>query len=471
MKHAALIVVLWCLPACSQVLEITGGQSSLLNSAGVGVTSYFANSTATLGAGIVNGHLAFGASDTFPFRGYQVTAGDAAFGFGVQGVGGLGIVSRGLTITRQSPTTTSSAFVGATGLGYTLPFFSALQPAHAGAGLYWQHRAGQFQFAGLSAFSGNQKTAAASIGGVWRQFQFAVAGGLLAGQRTATGQATYSPSRAFSITAMRQDLFWNNQRAAVNSVSAFSSLGRLNLHGAAIDSKSNIRILAQSAGGSLRFGFATLGSDFYQSNGQRLWMQSAHEDFRHWNFSQSFSSSGALHSFGFGGGFHNNHFAFSVGHAVQFLPFGRGFQNVTQVSIGFKLPHSDTHISLQVSMLPTGPAYTVGGNTFVNGPLKTEPGQHEQHAAHRNSAGRYVITGTVLDKSGLPVDGAAVALGSQVVYADHAGRFVARFRNVKPVAVQVRPDEFAAPGNWAVVSAPMFVQPGSNFQIVVGRQP
>jgi hypothetical protein len=464
---AVAFLILLALNASAQVVELQAGTSTLLNASGAGANIYLPNSTATIGAGIVDGRFAFGASDTFSFHGYQITAGDSSFAFSAGTAGGLGIATRGLEIARRSPDSDVAAFVGATGLGYSLPFFSAIQPAHVGAGIYWSHRTRRhFQFSALSAFSGNQKTAAFSTGASWAKFQFAAAAGMLAGQKTATGQATYSPSRAFAATASRQELFWQGNRATVNSISAFSNLGHLNIHGAAIDSNSNVHVLAESAGASLRLGFAQFGGDAYQSNGQRINTQNVQENFRHWNFSQSFSESGPLHSYGFGGGYHNNRVAISVGQSVQFLPFDNGFHQVTQISISIRVPHSDASVSAQVSLLPTGAAYTMGGNSFVNGPLKLEQAGPRRHAAHRN-VGRYEIRGVVLNKSGLPEEGAAVALGDQLVFTNHAGQFVARLRKAHPVAVQVRPEEFLTPGKFTVVRAPSTATPGTTITIEV----
>lgn len=456
-----LIIAVLCLPAIAQTIELQGGQSTLLGASGGGAELYLPGHDAKLGLGVVDGRFRFGASDQFSFRGFDVTAGDSSFAYSAGGAGGLGIQSRGLTITRQSPDTALSAFVGATGLGYDFPFFAALSATHMGAGLYWAHQAHKIHFAGLAAFAGNRKTAALSADGRWREFHFAAAGGLLAGQRTFTGDIEYRPSRAFNAGFARQELFWQGQRATVNSVSAFSSLGPVTLHGAAIDSQSNRNVLAVSAGAGVRVGFANFGSDFYESNGQRLWMQSAQQNFRHWNLTQSFSESGPQHSFAIGAGYHNNRASISIGHSVEFLPFAGGFNQVLQISISIKIPHSDSNVSAQVAMLPTGANYTVNGNSFVNGPLKFEDSGPRQHASHKSAAGRYSVTGIVLSKSGLPVVGAAIALGGQVVYTDHSGKFTARFRKAKSIPIQVRPEEFAAPGKWRVVNAPTTAQPGA----------
>jgi hypothetical protein len=462
MRRAAIIVLLFSLPAIAQTIELQGGQSTLLGASGGGAEIYLPNSDVKLGAGVVDGRFAVGASDTFSFRGATITAGDSAFSYSAGGVGGLGIAVRGLTITRQSPDNSVSAFAGATGLGFDMPFFSATTATHAGAGLYWSHLARhKVHFAALAAFAGNQKTAAVSADGRWRQFHFAGAGGILAGQRTFTGDLEYRPSRAFNAGFARQELFWQGQRATVNSLSAFSNLGPFSLHGSAIDSQSNRNVLAVSAGAGVRAGFASFGADFYQSNGQRLWTQSVQQNFRHWNLSESISESGPQHSFGFGAGYHGNRGSISVGQAIEFLPFAGGFNQVLQIAVSIKIPHSDSNVSAQISWLPTGANYTVNGSSFVNGPIKFE-GQSgpRQHITHKN-AGRFEIHGVVLSKSGMPVVGAAIDLGGQTVYTDHTGHFNARFRKAKPVPVQVRPQDFAAPGRWVVLSAPTTAQPGA----------
>lgn len=452
--------------AHGQLLEISGGDSSLMQGAGGAVKAYLPGSTITAGAGIVDGHFAVGFSDEFDWRKSHVTAGDSSFGYAVENVGGAGIQVRGLSIQRQQGNQSFAAFAGSTGVAYSLPFFNTGTNQHAGAGLFYRRKVRRLELSSLAAFDGGKRTGLASAAYQGRWFRFAGGGGYLAGQKTATGLLDITPVHALHFVAMRQDLFWQNQRATINSASAFASIGRFNLNATTLVGRSAGRNVAgQSLGASIRFGVVAVQSNFFQSNGQKMYTQGVSETFRHWRFSQSLSGT---RNISFGGGYQNNRFSVSLDHAVAFLPFaGRQFTQVTQVSFSIRL--RDTRIALQTMLLPTGPAYTASADSFVRGPLDIQGTQAAQRS-HGHSAGRFLIRGVVLDKSGMPVSGAAVQLGAATVYSDTRGRFMARVRKAAPVALAVLPEQFTADGTWRVVSAPNCAAPDSEVTIQIERK-
>jgi hypothetical protein len=472
-----LIAVVCCLPAGAQILEVTGGQSTLFEGAGAGVTAYLPNSILKLGAGIADGQGAFGLSDTFPWHGYTVTAGDSAFSYAVDNAGGVGIQSRGLSIAKQLPDETLAAFAGTTGMGYSLPFFTATKSQHAGAGFYYRKRAGRWQFSSLEAFAGGQRTAMESAAYTGRWFHLSGASGLLAGQRTTTGVFDAQPVKALHFTAMRQDIFWQGQSATINSANGFAGVGRFTASATALTGNSaGHKVSGQSLGASVRLGAATFRTNLYRSNGESILQQSAAENFRRWRFTQSVSGSGGQHSFAAGAGYQGNSLIVSVDHSVQYLLFGGGFQQVTSVSLSFRVPRTDTRVSLAATMLPSGPPlYTASADSWIHGPLNIQGSS--QPAGWRTShsaGGRYVIRGVIVDRDGTPVSGAAVALGGQLVFSDSTGGFYARYRKQKPASVALRPDEFATPGTWVVISAPEYATPSGesspSIQIVVEKK-
>ncbi len=472
MLRALLISLLFSIPASAQVFQIAGGDSTLMQGAGGAITTYLPNQTITTGAGIADGRFAFGASDQFLFRGLTVTAGDNNFGYSVDGAGGVGLTSRGISISRASVDQSFGIFGGAAGLGYNFPFFNAVGPLHAGGGIFYHKRVNRWQLSSLAAIAGTQRTLLQSASIVTGKFHFAAGGGLLAGQKTVTGLLDYRANKHLDFSGSRQDLFWHDERATVNSASALANFGAFTFHSTALTSASAGRNLAGlSAGGSYRVGFAQLQSDFYESAGQKIFSESVSENFRHWNFQQAVSMAGTQRTFSLGGGYHGNRMSFAIGHSVEFLPFANGFEQVTSISVSFHIPHTDTSVNLATTLLPTGPLFTASGSSFVQGPSKSLSTPHVSQPG-RKRTGAFSIRGRVVDSSGKAVSGAAIQLGRTVVFTDSTGQFSFRARRAQCITVRVLPEEFAAPGTWQADSAPVTATPtrdSAEISIVVRR--
>ena len=87
-----------------------------------------------------------------------------------------------------------------------------------------------------------------------------------------------------------------------------------------------------------------------------------------------------------------------------------------------------------------------------------------------------VVQGTVVDESGVMVDGAAVDVGGSTVFTDSRGRFFVRRSSRRVTALTVLVDEFLATGRFEVVSSPAAVTPQLEresvpVRIVVRRVP
>jgi hypothetical protein len=72
---------------------------------------------------------------------------------------------------------------------------------------------------------------------------------------------------------------------------------------------------------------------------------------------------------------------------------------------------------------------------------------------------RYIVQGTVVDESGVPVDGAALVVGSSTLFTDSRGRFFVRVGSTRPAPVKVLLEEFLTTGRFEVVTAPRTVKP------------
>jgi hypothetical protein len=87
---------------------------------------------------------------------------------------------------------------------------------------------------------------------------------------------------------------------------------------------------------------------------------------------------------------------------------------------------------------------------------------------------RYVIRGSVRDEEGNGVEGAAVEIGSEVVFTNSTGEFFLRVGRPTRTAVRVLLGEFLLPGQWEILSAPAEVEAGSETRpgvAIVLRRP
>jgi hypothetical protein len=74
---------------------------------------------------------------------------------------------------------------------------------------------------------------------------------------------------------------------------------------------------------------------------------------------------------------------------------------------------------------------------------------------------RYVVRGTVRDEIGNPVEGAAIEIGTDVVFTNSTGQFFHRLGRPGRLPVKVSTAEFLLPGQWEVLSAPTEAVAGS----------
>lgn len=114
--------------------------------------------------------------------------------------------------------------------------------------------------------------------------------------------------------------------------------------------------------------------------------------------------------------------------------------------------------------------YSASGSTFLY--MGSFGGAQPQQVGGRMA--RYVIRGTVRDDQGQPVEGAAVEVGSNVVFTNSTGEFFLRVGRPTRSPVKVLIGEFLLPGQWEVVSAPAEVEAGPESRpgiVIVLRRP
>ncbi len=131
-----------------------------------------------------------------------------------------------------------------------------------------------------------------------------------------------------------------------------------------------------------------------------------------------------------------------------FQPFSP-FRSALNVTARLQLGKYSTSVGTYVQ--PDGSVdYSASGSTFLY--MGSFGGMQPQQLGGRMA--QYVVRGSVRDEQGLPVEGAAVEIGSEVVFTNSAGQFFHRLGRPGRWPVKVMTTEFLLPGHWEVVSAP-----------------
>ena len=467
MLRVCLCVLLLGVPASAQVLQLSGGRSTLLDGTGGEITAFFPESTLSASAGFANGHFVFGASDTFKFHGLDVTAGDRNFGYSFDGAG-LGVSTRGLFVQRNTRRTSFAVFVGSTGIGYATPFMVTAKAEHIGAGFFLQrHFDNGLLLSSLAVIDGGKHTAIQGLSYRSHSLHLAGSGGLLENEKYFSGEADYQPFRSLNFSATHNDYFLADH-LTTNSLSAFAGFGRITLQGSLLNGQYRLlKTTGASAGASLRVGSITVRSNFYESNHRMLLVHMVQEHFHRWTVSGIVNQLQGQTSYAFGGGYQGNRISVGLDHSVLFFPAGgKGFQQTTSVQVSLRI--HDTALNFQTNVDPMMHVqYTTYASSYVQGPFAGAAKDSQSHS----TGGKFVIAGAVVDEHGQPVEGAAIQWqGGAVVYSDSQGKFFAHVKHDKPAALVVLLQEFAAPGRWAVTTCPLAAVPGTEVLIKLRRE-
>jgi len=450
--------------ASGQTLLLSGGASTLYGGSGASVTAYMPQATVTASAGFADGRFVFGASDRFQWHGLDATAGDSAFGFSFDGAG-LGVQVRGVAVQRMNAQQSVAAFVGATGVGFNVPWMQTQRAQHIGAGLFYQRKvSSNFLFSSLEVLSGGQRTAVQGAQYQNARVKLSASGGVEQNQKLFNAQAYWQPTAHLSFAASHNDFFLATKMVS-NSVSAFAVLGHFSVLGSLLDGEARGKHVAgASAGVGFQLGAFSAHSNWFESNHRAMLVNTFAENFRHFTLSQVVTRSQNQTAYAFGGGYTGNRLSVSVSHSVLFFPVGgRGFAQVTSVTIGLRI--HDSVVTLQTNADPQGKLkWSAYAQTYTTGPLHVA----EQHA-HAKPSGKLIVTGQVVNQNGDPVEGAAVQVGQAVVFTASDGKFFVHVKH-KRVTVQVLLDQFVNAGVWSVSKCPATTQPGTEAVITLRRE-
>ena len=151
----------------------------------------------------------------------------------------------------------------------------------------------------------------------------------------------------------------------------------------------------------------------------------------------------------FGGGFVSNFLSASAEYQTIYVPFSveEPFRQALMLTVRFQ-GLGNFQGSLGSYVAPDGSVrYTVQGSQYLyrgqEGPAPSSFGIE-----------KHVIRGAVKDEQGVPVRGAALQIGDDVLFTDSQGSFFVRKKKERSYPIEVLVEEFLVPGRFEVVSAP-----------------
>lgn len=515
----------------AQVFQLQGGGSSLFEGYG-GVLNVWGNGyEASLGVGYLDGlRLGWSARRLFAGRDTLRLGNDALpFVFPTDVFGsGSAILAQGASLQRRRGRTTLQAFAGASATAVAAPYFASSTPsramaytraqydvsrtlsvmAHAVAtdrqtlltSVRWMPALGVTASA-TAGIGSNAPYGAASLDARTTRldvqaslvhfgdgFRRASAPMLLQSESERENlRVTWRVAPTLSLTVGRQHFRQDSafqglpQRAAVNQLSANASLlGTTLASGWFLSEAGGIRNLSSSFIARRDIG-ARLQSEFYLL---RVWEPEPsrvttpvlllRESFTpRFSLLQVITYEKERVSVNFGGTVTTGMSSLSLDYQVVHSPYLTANPFVQTIGLNARLQLGNHALTLGSFVTPDGRVhYSAQGSTFFYRGFNTVPGAPATTSVR---VANFMVKGRVVREDGSPVEGAALEVGGEVVFTDSKGNFFHRRPTRHPLSLRVLPDEFLAPGSYAIVEAPESVAPDRDNQvrpisIIVKRQ-
>jgi len=175
----------------------------------------------------------------------------------------------------------------------------------------------------------------------------------------------------------------------------------------------------------------------------------------------------------FGGAFASGLTTIGVDYQVIHTPYRPRAPFAQTIALNVRVPLGNYRVSAASFVTPDGRVnYTGSASTFFYAGDVLGGGNRPVEIKFE----RYIVEGTVVDESGVAVEGAAIDVGGSSVFTDSRGRFFVRRSSKRAAVLRVLVDEFLAVGQFEVVSAPAVVTPRAErestpVRIVVRRVP
>lgn len=518
----AALLALLAPGARAQVFEVRGGSSTMLETHGGSLVLYGQNYTARVGLGWTDEGLRSGFQFTMPWRGLLLDLGDQAIPFvlptDVQN-NSYAFFGRGAGVTRKTGRSTLFVFGGVTSQYFSTPFVSSAKADTAAGAVYFDRQlTGSLRFSSRNILSRTQTSIQALEWKPRENLTLAAAGGMGSNQpywstsldyhrNWISLQAGYSragdtfrrvrvrapqlsesdretlrielrPRRWLGFNVHRQNYLaadpapGSNPRIGVTGVGAWGVALDTRVHGSWFRSRGE-----QGGADSLIFGGRRqitsrleAGADYLHSKPERGEAVSAavvtlRETLtRRLMLTQVISLGEGQRSVAFGGHFSSNRLTLGVDYQTVFTPLltpGRTqFRQVLGLTVRVQLPRNlQANLDTQVS--PLGETrYSAHMSSYLYRGFGVSP-----NGVPSGAFSEYVVRGRVRDEKGQPVNGAALWIGSELVFTDSRGTFFLRVKKAREYSLQVALDQFTLPGRYEVVAAPASVRAVPEDQI------
>jgi len=437
-------------------VQLAGGSSTLYEASGGGATVFWPNFNLDFGGGLVNGTPAVNVAAKFLWRGWDTTVGNQAFNSTV-GSAGLFTNVLGLTLAKKDlvlfagdvqPLLGGSFFKG-TRLGL-----------RGGAGSFYHHRfKSGWGVSSLAVASGAKLTSLGDVGYHRGNFDADGGGGWLLSKSLSQARMTYRFDGHLALSTN----FLRTQGATFATIMGATGIGHVSVYLSKILGSRQ----GETYGGNVRVGIFDAGASYIAFKGNTSLGISLGERLgRHFILREYATRSQGRWGVSLGGGFTTNRFSIDVSQSTFFVPFGNApLQRSLLATLHLQIPWRSVSLNLASGVTPDGKIrYGIDGTTFIGEGLGAQRSDHSYH-----SAGKYLITGTVVDERGQPVSGAAVRVGKELVFSDVSGSFFLHVKREGAVTLAVVPDEFTSPGYWVGITVPQQAAPGEQIRIVVRR--
>lgn len=148
--------------------------------------------------------------------------------------------------------------------------------------------------------------------------------------------------------------------------------------------------------------------------------------------------------------------ALTVDYTMLYVPLRHPDPFLRMINLGLSLRRGNATSGVSTVVDPTGHvSYAANGSTYLYGAEGALPVQSVVVRLQQ-----YVVRGVVRDTAGVPIDGAALRIGNEIVVTDSRGTFLLRTDNPDALALTPAFDEFVTAGRYELVSAPARVTPG-----------
>lgn len=150
--------------------------------------------------------------------------------------------------------------------------------------------------------------------------------------------------------------------------------------------------------------------------------------------------------------------AVNVDYSTLYVPLRRPDPFLRTISVSLSVRRANATTSVSTLVDPEGHvSYSATGSTYLY--MGDEVASAQPVVIRLR---QYLVRGEVRDTAGVPIEGAALRIGGELVVTDSRGEFLVRTDRAEPLALVVALDEFIATGRFEVVSSPAQVTPSSD---------